>query len=407
VHAISYRLRRIVLEKRIILVSLVVLGVTGILGTPASAVQTRKSITPLLNLSAQHDNNFYKTATNEEGVWTYIIQPGLEAEIETERNYASVYYTLDAYYYRGLDEDLDFIGHTFKLDSGTRSRSDKLHISLKDTFLRTRDPAELDYLNNTVSTNEYSINRFDPEVLYNFGRASVRLAYGNVWIDYVQSGGGEDSTENRGTAEWKYRFNRANALGLNYQYWNTDYDGPTSDYDSQQAKVIVERQGKMLLLEAGAGWQSREFDEGPLDDISRFVWDFMLRTKGLKNTELIFRADSNYNNWSSGSGYFDATKLAFTVNHDFVADLQGRLYGSYQKSDYEYSDRDDDTMSFEASLAYTLTRWLTVSGAVGTESRDSNLDAADYDNVYGFAMFSFVYPVGTGSPVISPSPYSR
>ena len=393
--------------RKIILASLIALDTSWVWGTHVMADQTRKSITPLLILEAQYDSNFYKTPIDETGVWTYVVRPGLEAEIETERSYASVYYTLDAYNYSGLVDDLDFIGHTFKLATGTRSRSDMLHVNLKDTYNRTRDPAELEYLDNTVDINEYNINRFDPEVIYTFGRSDFRLAYGNVWIDYVESGGGEDSVENRGTAGWKYRLDPANALGLNYQYWKTDYDGPSSDYDSQQAKAVYERQGKRLKLEVGAGWQGRKFDDASLDDISKFVWDFTLQTKGLQKTELVFRADSNVNNWSSGSGYYDATKLALTVNYDFGADLQGRLYGSYQKSDYEYTDRDDDTWTLEAALSYTLTRWLAVSGAVGTENRDSNLAVAEYDNVYGLAMLSFVYPIGTGSPVISPSPLNR
>jgi len=395
------------LHRKIILASLLALSATWIWGTHAGADQTRKSITPLLILQAQYDSNFYKDPIDETDVWTNIARPGLEAEIETERSYASLFYTLDAHYYSGLDEDLDFVGHTFKLDTGTRSRSDLLHVNLRDTFNRTRDPAELDYLDNTVDTEEYNINRFEPEVIYTFGRSDFRLAYTNVWVDYVESGGGEDSTENRGTAEWKYRLDKANALGLNYQYWNVNYDGTSSDYDSQQVKAVYERQGKMLKLDIGAGWQGRKFDEPLLDDISRFVWDLTLQTKGLQNTTFIFKADSNVNNWSTATGYYDATKLALTVNHDFVADLQGRLYGSYQKSDYEFIDRDDDTWTLEAALSYTLTRWLAVAGAVGTENRDSNLAVAEYDNVYGLAMLSFVYPIGTGSPVISPSPLNR
>jgi hypothetical protein len=383
------------------------LGASWVWGAHAMADQARKSITPLFMANVQYENNFYKSPSFEMDVWTTMLQPGLEAEIETERSYASVYYTLDAYYYSGLEEDLDFVGHTFKLATGTRSRSDRFHLTLRDKFNRTRDPAGLDYLNNSVSTNEYSINEFAPELLYDFGRASIRLAYGNIWIDYKEPLSGEDSVENRGIAEWKYRLDKANALGLNYQYAKVDYDGPVSDYDSHQGKVIYERQGKKLKLDLGAGWQTRAFDDAALDDISGFVWDLMLRTKGLQKTEFIFRADGNFNSWSSNSDYYDATKLAVTVNHDFVADLQGRLYGSYQKSDYEFTDRNDDTWTLEASLAYTVTRWMAVSGAVGTENRDSSLDTQDYDNVYGFAMLSFVYPIGTGTPVISPSPYNR
>ena len=394
------------MHRKVILALLLTLGAAWVWGTQVSADTIRKSITPHLIFDAQYDSNFYKTPTEETGAWTYIIRPGLEAEIETEKSFAAVYYTLDGYSYGRLDEDLDFIGHNFKLKASTRTRSDRLHLNLRETYLRTRDPAELDYLNNYVSTYEYSINRFDPEIIYDLGRSTIRIAYGNVLINYKEADSGTDSVENRGAAEWRYLFNRANAFGLNYQYWTVDYDGPESDYDSQQAKVIYERQGKRLKLDTGAGWQGRKFDEAGLDDTTNFVWDISLRTKDLKNTDIIFRADGNLNNWGIGSGYYDATKLALTVRHDFVRDLRGGIYCSFQNSDYELTDRDDDTWNFEASLGYTITRWLAVSGALGIETRNSSLDAAEYDNFYGIAMFSLIYPIGTGSPVILPSHYN-
>ena len=395
------------MHRKIILASLIALGATWMAGIDEPVAETRKSITPLFMVNVQSESNFYKTTSFEIDAWTTVLQPGLEAEIETERSYASVFYTLDAYFYSGLDEDLDFVGHTFKLDTGSRSRSENLRVNLRDTYNRTRDPAELDYLGNSVSTSEFSINRFSPELLYHFGRATLKLGYNNIRINYRESLGGEDSVENRAIIQYGYRFDRANAIDLNYQYWTVNYDGFYNDYDSQQAKVSYERQGKKLLLQAGTGWQGRTFDDGSQYDINNFAWDFMLRTKGMQKTELIFRADGNLNSWSSGSGYYNATKLALTVNRDIVANLQGRFYGTYLNSNYEFIDRDDDTWSFEISLAYTVTRWMAVAGAVGSENRDSSLDTEDYDNVYGFAMLSFVYPIGTGTPKISPSPYYR
>ncbi|KPK25351.1 MAG: hypothetical protein AMJ61_12205, partial [Desulfobacterales bacterium SG8_35_2] len=90
------------MHRKIILASLIALSATWAWGTHAGADQTRKSITPLLILQAQYDSNFYKDPIDEIDVWTNIARPGLEAEIETERSYASLFYTLDAHYYSGL-----------------------------------------------------------------------------------------------------------------------------------------------------------------------------------------------------------------------------------------------------------------------------------------------------------------
>jgi len=390
------------MKKKIIITSLIALGLTGVWSShDAARAQTRKSITPLLRLSAQYDDNFYKTATNEISAWTYTVQPGLEAEVETARSYFALYYTLDAFFYSGLDQDLDYTGHTFKLDTGTRTMSDKLRLNIKDTFRRTRDAAELDYLGNDVGTEEFSINRFDPEALYELGRTNFKLAYSNVWVEYKESSGGTDSKENRGLAEVTYQINREAALGGNYQLWNKDYEGSGNDYDSQQIKMIFSYQGSRILLEGGLGWHDRKFDSASMSDVDLFVWDGILQWSNPR-TDVIFRLDHNLNDQSTDGQYYKTTKLSLVLNYELSRKFNTRFAAIYQNSDYVYISREDDTWSTEGALDYDLFRWLILSGALGYQNRTSGVAAAEYDNFYGYAMLTFAYPFGTGTPVISP-----
>ena len=186
-----YRLRRI---SYFALISFMVIFFT--LKAAPAAAQNKISITPLLILNTKLENNYFKTPVKEEEVTTFLVRPGMEATFKTEKSHASLYYTLDSYTYSGLEQDLDFIGHDFRFDAGTRTISEKLQLKFKDTYKRARYTHELDYLTNSVSRDEFGINRFMPYVLYQLGNASIGLEYENVMINYASDAVlGEDSDQ--------------------------------------------------------------------------------------------------------------------------------------------------------------------------------------------------------------------
>lgn len=381
--------------------------VSGIWTTESQADTTRKSITPILNASAQYDSNFFKTDINEEKVYTFLVQPGIEAAIETERSHLSLYYTLDAYYYDDdLVADLDFIGHTLRFDAGTSSRSERLKFGLKNDFNRSRNPDYRDYLTNSVSRAEYGINRFKPDVEYLFGNTVLGLAYQNVQIKYENTDFilNEDSTQNWGIGDIKYNLDMRNALGVKGEYWEMDYDRQTIDYDSFQALATYSRRGSIFTLDAGAGYQKRKFDK-TLNDIGLFVWQIALggTLGGTKEgSSFSLRADSNLNVDGAANQYYTTTKLALKIEHSLKhSDLRLGLKGTIRNNDYEFTDRDDDTWGIEGSFEYPLSGWMSIFCSAGYEERDSNRILQDYDNGYGLVMFKFSKPIGSGRPVIS------
>lgn len=377
--------------------------VSGVLSAEAMADTVRKSITPLLNASAQYDSNFFKTETDEEEVYTYLVQPGIEIATETERSHLSLYYTLDAYYYdEDVDADLDFIGHTLKFDAGTKSRSKKLSLNFKDDYRRSRNPDYRDYLTSSVSRAEYGINRARPELQYQLGNVRLGLAYENVLIKYDDTdvAANEDSTQNMGIGTINYLLDRYNMIGVTGRYWKMDYDKTTVDYDAWQAMATYNRRGKYFSLNVGAGYQKREYDH-TLADIDGFIGRIGLGGSR-NNTKFSINLDHNLNVDGVGDQYYTTTKLALELAHTLMnSGLKFGLKGRLQNSDYENNSREDDTWGVEGSLEYPLFRWLTLHCGAGYEERDSDAAGNDYDNFYGLVMFRFSKPIGTGEPVIS------
>ena len=57
------------------------------------------TIEPTATVSGQLDSNFYKTENNEEEVYTYLLQPGIQLGAATAKSKLDFIYTLDAYFY--------------------------------------------------------------------------------------------------------------------------------------------------------------------------------------------------------------------------------------------------------------------------------------------------------------------
>ncbi|MCF6291122.1 MAG: outer membrane beta-barrel protein [Desulfobacterales bacterium] len=362
---------------------------------PARAGTAKIIISPLLVVNPRWDSNYYKSDTGEQAAMILLVQPGLDLQAETEKSSLSLHYTLDSYTYSGLDQNLDFIGHTFDLAAETRTKSENLTARLRDTFFKSRDPASLDLVNNSVSKEEFNLNSFAPEVLYRYGLSSFRLGYTNVLLDY-DNVAKEDSVENRGTFEWKYELDKINAVGLNYQYWRRDYGLTTSDYRSSQLKAVYTHTGKSFTIDLGAGRQNRSFDASNLAARDSFSWNVAVDWRSPERTMVELRLDGKENDLGPGNSYYQATKLSLRADHAVSDEFTVGFAGSFQRSDYELSTRVDDTFAVEGAVGYKLTRWLAVAVVAGHESRDSNLAGAGYINNYGLLMFRFVYPVGSG-----------
>lgn len=391
-------------KKRWILIATISIGISLLL--PLNLLGAGSFIvTPKIAVGWQVDSNFRKSEDNKQEVFTYLIQPGIELGYETAKSLVSLNYTFNAFFYDDQDSvdagqrkasDDDYIGHQFLFQSETRPTGRWL-LALDNSYYLTRDAAQTDRLGNFTDQDKYWINRFTPRVYYDISdRFAAGLRYRNEILEWLD-GDNENSTENRGIGNLIYKFSPTAQLDFEGQHWQRDFDGNTSDYTSNQLRLILRKQFKVISFEAGGGYQDRSFDDSDQDDISTPAWMGAITGQwppapDRASTRFALTFDQNFNDTGLGSGYYVARRLSLVLGHIFLEKIETSIEGYYQNSDYkEYrgptssgsiEDRDDDVYHIMGRVGYRFFDWMTFYVAGGYEDRDSNIVGLSYDNTF-------------------------
>ena len=400
-------------KKRWILIAIISIGIS--LCLPLNLLGAGNFIvTPKIAVGWQVDSNYYKSEDDEQEVFTYLIQPGVELGYETAKSQVSLNYTLNAFFYDNQDSvpagqrkasDDDYLGHTAIFQAETRPTGRWL-LGLDNSFYLSRNSAQTDSLGNFTDQKKYWLNRFMPRVYYDISpRFAAGLKYRNEKLHWID-GDNSDSTENRGIGDFVYKISPTAQFDLEGQHWQRDFDGNTSDYTSNQLRLILRKQFKYISFEAGGGYQDRRFDDSDQDDISTPAWMGAITGQwppapDRASSRFALRFDQNFNDNGLGAGYYVARRLSLVLGHIFMEKIETSLEGWYQNSDYkEYrgltssgstQKRDDDTYYILGRIGYRFFDWMTFYIAGGYEERDSNLVGLSYDNKFLRARLDFKF----------------
>jgi len=359
-------------------------------------------IKPMITVSSRMDSNFYKTESDEKNVYTHLLQPGITAGYETPKSSFMANYLLNALFYTGDNDEDNYMGHTFNLSARTRPFA-RLLLGIEDSYYMTRDGAQADNFSNSVDREKYFINHLTPMLLYEFGnKFSVGLRYRNTMTGYDELDI-KDSSEHRGMLDLIYNFTPTLAFDLQYQRWQRDYDDPaTSDYVSDQLKLIFARQFRNFSFELGAGYQTRRFDDSTLDDLGLFTYRITLEGQypalpAPRRSYISFVAERNYNDSGVGDSYFKAHQFTLSAGRIFRDKISTKIEGRYRISDYEMwlGGREDNTYSISAGLGYIFSERLSLNAEAGYENRDSSINQYDYKNTYIMGNVDFRYDPST------------
>ncbi len=367
--------------------------------TNTAVAVNRMVFVPYVSLQTTYDSNYWLSDGDERGVYGIAVKPGFDFGYATDRSDVTFSYAISQETYYDEDDvpqgaadadDDNYLAHDLRLFAQSQL-SDKILVSLDESYLLTREPGSSDIYNNEVDRNKYSLNRVTPQLIYTFREGlDIGLRYQHTLQDYNRSTE-EDSTENRGIINFIYDLNRYNAIDLEYQIWRQAYDQDSSDYTSNQVTLNYNREATYLTFNLGAGYHNRSFDESTLDDLDAFTWKMGLSFEN--RNRMAISLSQNFNDLGSGDSYYTATRLDVSFGRLCLEKLDCTLSGNYQKSDYEDSatGRVDDRWEILGNVDYLINERFTLSFKLGYETRDSNNVGYDYDNTYALLNLKFAY----------------
>ncbi|MCP4692883.1 MAG: outer membrane beta-barrel protein, partial [Desulfobacterales bacterium] len=170
---------------------------------------------------------------------------------------------------------------------------------------------------------------------------------------------------------------------------------------------LVQKRFKYISLEAGIGWQTRDYDSRTLDDGDELIykagvtWENPPPPDGRRNLGKVFVRARNHAHLGFESGYStlgDAYRIdRFTLSLDHV--IRDRIIlrarGIYEMDDYNASTREDDYYDVNGVVGYLWKENLELNLTVGREENDSNFNNEDYVNNYVLLAVDFNFEIGS------------
>ena len=397
----------------------------GISSEPLAVAGPSFTVEPSLTVGGRWESNFYQTEENEQEAYTYLVSPGISAELQGARSSVLLNYMLEAHFYDEVEDeegrslsDLDYTGHQASL-AGAYDLTNRLTFGLDGSYYHTRYPTYYDRLSTQIWHQEYDVYRVAPKLFFDITqRLTAGLTYQHSEIDL----GSEDEidpleldTDNTEEDLWEmtvsYTPQRSVTVDLDLQLADLDYVDRADDYEAQRIRLKVQKRLRRVALDAGVGYEERDYDAAGIEDEELFTWRLGLTAQvpaltgrpsylGKINIRPVdhvyFGVERQFNNIGD---LFTATRFTGSVGSMWGGKLESRIKGWYQISDYENQTgltpegdrtvRDIETWDISASLGYHVLKNLVLSATGGYREQDSNLIDDDYTNTYGLLECSF------------------
>jgi hypothetical protein len=260
--------------------------------------QTKYEITPGISVSETYDDNIYLTNLNQISDYYTVLTPSIILEILSEKTSLDLNYAPSFVWYAQQDQN-NSVRHSASLAFG-QALQQYLRFDLTDSYLKSDDPIEDidDPSGNRTTRKSYQRNIFNASLNYVFGAENAlnvgylqnRVENEEVTLD--------DSTIQTPFVSFTYWFNIKNGLEFNYAYQKANFslDGvgiPRDDYEGHTPGIrYIHRFNPHTSGFIGINYTDRDFD-GPTEDYQ--VNEALLGFEHIISPELSL---------SLGGGYF-------------------------------------------------------------------------------------------------------
>jgi len=350
---------------------------------------------PYAQLQAGYDSNVEYLETDEQDDFFAQLRAGLALDRSTEQfGLQGDVWGLIERFADLTDEDHEDFGETLALRYGKR---DALEATLSESYA---DIEELDY-----GTGQRE-NRADMRAKGALGKQFTDKLEGDVDYSYRSS----DYTAKRNGYElydWNQHGPRAQvahaltdktAAVLTGEYLFLSSDGNREDADYTSAEIgLKTRHTDKLTGIIGAGWHQLDTDDN-IDGLSATIeglWQAnercLVRVQGGNSIEPSVQDADNF---------VEIANLLLDVEYRIARSFQSTVMGVYRNNDYARpvtvggvsQDKEEDFLTGLVRLTYLPpSKFLSYFVEGRVESKDSNLEGSDYDQVVGLIGAQVAY----------------
>jgi hypothetical protein len=365
-----------------------------ILSLPAKAFSAQTQFTPLITITEEYTDNFYRTRNNKDDEFLTRYQAVLSFSVIDKQDSLVIEYSPNYTDYMDRNEN-DAWNHTLSVDAVLHA-SKKTILSFSDSYNRS--------LNRTVRTNtfeKHDTNTGTAALRHQFGRNDFfNLSYTYAFDNYENPNQDEFKTH-RPSAYMMYWFSPQFGMDINASYSKTDFEISTNDLETLQGDLRIlkkinphldayvkyahtyteQNAGDHVIYNPSIGFQwnptedsgivlgggvlFQEYQNNSEADSERFFLEFDVykNFNFSRRHNLSITGSSRYNDINEA-----ASSLGFTINYQagflhtyrLTRRLSSELRGSFNLSEYDEPgvDRKDETLTMGAGLVWSPLRWL-------------------------------------------------
>jgi hypothetical protein len=353
--------------------------------------------------------------------WGVQVTPGISYSLLRDVNRLTLSYSYDMKWYEARDDNEIDDSHNAEI-AYSHAFSERLQLEVFDTFVYASEPDVIEPAQKaTYQRTDGSAYRNYAGAALNAGlteKLGTRLAYSNSNYDYTDDGPGSrsallDRMEHLATVDLRWKFQPALVGMAGYQYGytayastdfvydNVKYGGwpagkpiPTGEQRDQQSHYgfvgADYTANPSLTVQGRVGFVYTEYPDLDADSLlapyvdAAVVWEYLRGSKfsfGVKSDVRptdVAMADANGSITTSQ----EATTLYAMISHKITEKLQGNLRGSWQFGTFNGGFSDGETDNFwtlDASLAYSINKYLMVEMGYAYDKLDSDVTSAGID----------------------------
>jgi len=390
-----------------------------------------------LSTGLEYDDNIYLDSDHEVDDWNFMVEP--EITWQASARHAS----LEIVYRPGIntyfdDSSLNYISHDL---TGLVHYQpwEFLGLELENHYLHSEDPLDdenRDYgegepvggrVGERQGRNVFYRNDSSVRATYTFGAERLFEAGYRFGLLQNEDPEEEDSKEHAATTHLGFRFNPRNLIELDYVFTRGLYEGPDDFYSHEGTSRYTYTFSPTLDVYGEIGYTDYRYDHSSSEDdwheydanlgiVYRF-WDHytldlsygrynwhndgdgddadgdnyhasLARDFEHQSFRLSFDQGTDVDNFSGdNNGYTEFWRVQAAFTYAFAD--RWMLTGSGMVGNDDYRDdlvsHDEDSYEVQASLAYAVLPWLSLSIEYTYDENDSSIDEDDYtDNRIAF-----------------------